>query len=566
MRTFYFILFSLLVSFQIAHGQKNVSITGMIANSKENELQLGDYKAKIDSLGHFRFHFQVTNSSIYILKYKNEETEIYLQPNDSIIISFNDSDFKKSITYRGNSVVINNYLANAFNIEQYLDTTYRIYMTLSEDEYINKVEKQREIVFQQFESFINTNKSQTSAEFINIYKISVNMGFNWIISMFDLCQNNYISTEDRLSYYKRHSYITDFDFNNSKLQNIKYYNMLMESILRYNIYDLLLNNAEIKKSDNQRIEAYFKAIKLLYTNAEIRNYWLYKYLKEHINNYGVKNIENLIKDFNIICLNQAYLNEINEYYQNELKNRQNHLIKTYKEINGFKLDAHIFIPKDIKPKEKRPAIVYFHGGGFVEGKPDWHFGYNEYGFVSIAIEYRLYYRQGAMPLEEISDAKSAIRWIRQNADELHVDTNKIIASGNSDGGALVIGAALTDSLNEPNENLNISSKPNAMIINAHGCYITFGPFKDKERLARFSGINLVKPKALPCLVIHGTKDYGVPIADPEAFVNKMRAVGNFCEFKKLDGAGHVPWLYPPYSTEAWTAREEFLKHLGYINK
>lgn len=54
------------------------------------------------------------------------------------------------------------------------------------------------------------------------------------------------------------------------------------------------------------------------------------------------------------------------------------------------------------------------------------------------------------------------KYQRQNADELHVDTNKIIASGNSDGGALVNGAALTDSLNEPNEILNISSKPNVL--------------------------------------------------------------------------------------------------------
>ena len=566
MRIFYFILFALLINYQTTYGQKNVTITGKIINCKAKELQLGTYSTEIDSLGNFKFHFQISNPSIYILRYKGDETEIYLQPKDAIFISFNDSDFKKSITYRGNSVVINSYLANAFNIEHYFDTTYRIYATLSEKEYINKVEKQRKLVLQQFDSFTNSKKSQTSAEFINLYKLSINMGFNWITSMFDLVQNNYISTEDRLSYYKRHSYINDFDFNNSALQNMKYYNLLMESILRYNVYYYLLNDIEIKKSDNQRIDAYFKAINSLYTNAEIRNYWLYKYLKEHIDNYGVKNIENLIKDFNAVCTNQAYKNEINEYYQKELKNRQEHLIKIYKEIDGYKLDAHIFIPKNIKPNEKRPAIVYFHGGGFVEGKPDWHFGYNKYGFVSIAIEYRLYYRHGVMPLEEISDAKSAIRWIRQNADELHVDTNKIIASGNSSGDALVLGAALSDSLNESNENLNISSKPNAMILNAHGCYIIFGPYKDKERLTRFSGLNLVKPNAPPCLVIHGSNDYGVPISGPKEFVTKMRAAGNICEFKILEGAGHVPWLYPPYSTEVCRAKEDFYKKLGYIDK
>ena len=40
-------------------------------------------------------------------------------------------------------------------------------------------------------------------------------------------------------------------------------------------------------------------------------------------------------------------------------------------------ETEIFLqPRDIKPSEKRPVIVYFHGGGFVDGKPDYHFGYN----------------------------------------------------------------------------------------------------------------------------------------------------------------------------------------------
>jgi acetyl esterase/lipase len=232
------------------------------------------------------------------------------------------------------------------------------------------------------------------------------------------------------------------------------------------------------------------------------------------------------------------------------------------------LDAHIFKPKDIKRNEKRAAILYFHGGAFSMGKPDWHCHYDDNGFVQISFEYRIYDRHGTMPFAAFEDAKSAIRWVRENAEELQIDTSKIIATGNSVGAAMSYVAALYDGLDNPAENLNISSKPNAIILNAAGYDQTnkFGPVKDKSKLAKVSGINIVKPNSPPCLVIHGSRDWGIPISEAKEFVKKMRSAGNLCEFKILEGAGHVPWLNPPYSTEAYNARQDFLKQIGYINK
>lgn len=131
---------------------------------------------------------------------------------------------------------------------------------------------------------------------------------------------------------------------------------------------------------------------------------------------------------------------------------------------------------------------------------------------------------------------------------------------------MIIASALLDSLDNPNENLEVSSIPNVIILNASGYDQTnkFGPIEDKNSLAKISGINIVQPNAPPCLVIHGSRDYGIPIAEAEEFVEKMKAAGNLCEFKILDGAGHVPWLEPPYSTEAHQARQDFLRKLGYI--
>ncbi len=155
-------------------------------------------------------------------------------------------------------------------------------------------------------------------------------------------------------------------------------------------------------------------------------------------------------------------------YGSELKKREDHPVLTYKIVDGFSLDAHVFVPAGLKEGERRPAIVYFHGGSWSEGKPDWQFGYSKSGQISVCIEYRTYDRYGELPFQQVADAKSAIRWIRENAEQFHVDPAKIVASGNSAGGHLALCKAMLDIFDEPSENRKISSKPDALIFNISG--------------------------------------------------------------------------------------------------
>jgi dipeptidyl aminopeptidase/acylaminoacyl peptidase len=124
---------------------------------------------------------------------------------------------------------------------------------------------------------------------------------------------------------------------------------------------------------------------------------------------------------------------------------------------------------------------------------------------------------------------------------------------------------MLDSLDEPNENLAISSKPNALILNAAGYIQTdkFGPVKDKNRLTRISAINLVKPNLPPCLVIHGTNDRSVPFIEAQEFVKKMKSAGNVCEFEILEGGGHVPWFNTKYAQQVDSAYDRFFRQIGY---
>ena len=123
----------------------------------------------------------------------------------------------------------------------------------------------------------------------------------------------------------------------------------------------------------------------------------------------------------------------------EYKSIDKNIDKTIgKNINKTRLKLHIFNPDDHKSSDKRPAIVFFFGGGWSGGSPSQFYPHAEYlasrGMVAIAAEYRVKSRNNTRPKHSLIDAKSAVRWIRQNADKLGINADKIAAGGGSAGG------------------------------------------------------------------------------------------------------------------------------------
>lgn len=77
--------------------------------------------------------------------------------------------------------------------------------------------------------------------------------------------------------------------------------------------------------------------------------------------------------------------------------------------------------------------------------------------ICILADYRVQTVDGSTPFESLEDAKSAVRFIRDNAEKLHVDPDKIVCSA---GGHLATATAAIEKYNE----LSISTKPNALIL------------------------------------------------------------------------------------------------------
>ena len=94
----------------------------------------------------------------------------------------------------------------------------------------------------------------------------------------------------------------------------------------------------------------------------------------------------------------------------------------YKQAGERELKLFIEKPADWKASDKRPAIVFFFGGGWVGGTPEQFRKQSEYfatrGLVGVRVEYRTIPKGDAGPPTVCcADAKSALRYVRSHAAE-----------------------------------------------------------------------------------------------------------------------------------------------------
>ena len=363
------------------------------------------------------------------------------------------------------------------------------------------------------------------------------------------------------------------DFNNPELLNIDSFVEYLKAFLYYHS-KIELEKESYKKLDNQQLIATLNLIPEYFSNRTVIDYLNYYYLNNHIDNFGIKNIDNVYRDFISTCEDTSYVNKIRSFYTEEANGRKSHLIRTYKTVDGYDLEIHLFLPDN--QQKKRPVIVYFSGGSWSEGKPDWSFSdcqsYANKGWVGVTVEYRLAYRQGTLPFESVMDAKSAIRWLRQHADEYNIDVNKIVASGNSAGGHLVLATALVENWNEKTDDIKYSPVPNVLMVNSgvydltdDNSWIRQGlrnRNQDENLVKEISPNYLIKKGLPPTLIIHGTNDRNVPFSTAREFVDKMKLEGNDIEFHSLEGAGHFIW-WGQYAQQVSVIRSKFLEKHGY---
>jgi acetyl esterase/lipase len=245
---------------------------------------------------------------------------------------------------------------------------------------------------------------------------------------------------------------------------------------------------------------------------------------------------------------------------------------TYKKTPEAELKLFVSYPPGWKATDKRPGIVFFFGGGWTSGDVKQFAMQAEYlasrGMVAVRADYRVKSRHKVDPDKCVSDAKSAVRWVRQHASELGIDPNKIVASGVSAGGHLAACTALTDGLDEPAEDAKISSKPNALVLfnpvlNFTSADNLMQRLNNNEKLSRQISPTLhLKKDSPPTLILFGTADR--LMAQGDEFVKKAKELGHRAEMYTAADQPHGFFNRSPWRERTISRMDVFLASLDYL--
>ncbi len=246
--------------------------------------------------------------------------------------------------------------------------------------------------------------------------------------------------------------------------------------------------------------------------------------------------------------------------------------------DGVIVHGQLFLPRNLRPGERRPAVIFFHGGSRREMLLGWHYLYyyrnayalNQYlasrGFIVLSVNYRsgigygLEFREalhyGAQGASEFGDVLGAGLYLRGRGD---VDPKRIGLWGGSYGGFLTaMGLARASDLFAAGVDLHGVHQWNVEIRN-------WVPDYDPEQRADFAKLALesspiayVKDWRSPVLLIQGDDDRNVQFSQTVDLAAALRPLG--VEVEQLvfpdevhDFLTHAHWL------AAYHAAAEFLE-------
>lgn len=260
-------------------------------------------------------------------------------------------------------------------------------------------------------------------------------------------------------------------------------------------------------------------------------------------------------------------------------------VETYKTIEDVKLRVWIFSPENHQSSDRRPAAVFFFGGGWRSGTPKQFEQQCRYlakrGMVAMTADYRVSSRHGTKATACVEDGKSAVRWMRQNADRLGIDPQRIVAGGGSAGGHVAACTGVVPGFEVGAT--DVSSRPNAMVLFNPATVLAPVPnFEiDPEKQKALAGRMGVEPEKLspwhqvsrgapPTIVFHGKADKTVPFRTAEMFARKLQQLGTRCELKAYPKQGHGFFNFGRADNVMFRRTlqdlDEFLVSLGYLQR
>ena len=249
----------------------------------------------------------------------------------------------------------------------------------------------------------------------------------------------------------------------------------------------------------------------------------------------------------------------------------------YGKVGERSLLLDIYKPKHLtKPV---PGLIFIHGGGWSGGDKEVYrlhaSRYAQRGYVAVSIAYRL---SGEAPFPAaVEDAKCAVRWMRSQGKCYGIDPDNIAVLGGSAGGHLAMMVGYSSDVPElegDGGHRQVSSKPQ-VVVNLYGPSDLTAPIaqgsdvvhrflggktyaEDPELYKKASPIFYLTGDDPPTLILHGTLDEVVPIAQSDALEAKLKVLEIPYTYDRLEGWPHTMDVAEPVFNRCVFFIDQFL--------
>lgn len=249
--------------------------------------------------------------------------------------------------------------------------------------------------------------------------------------------------------------------------------------------------------------------------------------------YPLVSVLGLADENNVSLSVKSYFSGLNVFAE---KKSNNFTTYEFAQGNGIALQVDVYLPSE-NMITNGASVVVVHGGSWNAGEksdfPQWNQWLAEQGLTVFDIDYRLAPQPNY--LTAAGDVKSAVCWIKNNAEKFKVSPDRIALLGRSAGGHLALLAAYTSkdqnfpsSCAEKGQNANVravvsfyaptdliwsyNNPANKRVINGQVTLAKFlggSPHESDEKSARYvfsSPAARVSAETPPTLLIHGGQD------------------------------------------------------------
>jgi len=228
--------------------------------------------------------------------------------------------------------------------------------------------------------------------------------------------------------------------------------------------------------------------------------------------------------------------------------RQREMLKSattfsYSETPEGPLHAHFFTPPGFEPGDRRPLIIFLHGGlwdtSMVTQFVPHCLHFAERGAVPVTLETRVFSTHRTGPVDALEDLRAFLKWVSGYQHHFGIDPDKIVLAGAAGGAFLALALILPKLLkNEAPP----AYQPAALLLFSTILDTTVKPlverFPDTATAKRLSPLKAVRRGAPPIMLFHGKKDRAAPFVNVEKFVKSMRWRRNKIELLDFENAEH----------------------------